>query len=82
MTRLTLLSRRNCHLCDEARAVVRAVAAREGCEVTELDVDGDPELRAEYGDQVPVLLIDDEMHSFFRVDPAQLAAALRARTPG
>lgn len=76
MKAVTLLGRAGCHLCDDARAVVLEVAGRTGSTVTELDVDDDPELRAEYGDMVPVVLIDGVQHGYFTVDPDRLQRAL------
>ena len=32
-------------------------------------IDGNPELEKQYGEQVPVILINGAMHDFFRVDP-------------
>jgi hypothetical protein len=40
-------------------------------------VDTDPELRAEYGDRVPVIMVDGREHGFFRVEEGRLRAALR-----
>jgi hypothetical protein len=37
-----------------------------------VDVDTDPELRAEYGDRVPVVLLDGREHSYFTVDVPRL----------
>ena len=76
MKAVTLLGRAGCHLCDDARAVVLEVAGRTGATVTELDVDDDPELRAEYGDMVPVVLVDGVQHGYFTIDPARLQQAL------
>lgn len=41
-----------------------------------MDDDSDPELRAEYGDQVPVILIDGAEHGYWKVEEARLRAAL------
>lgn len=76
MRAVTLLGRSGCHLCEEARAVVLQVAARTGASVTEIDVDDDPELRAEYGDMVPVVLVDGVQHGYYTVDPGRLERAL------
>jgi hypothetical protein len=43
---------------------------------TEHDVDADAELRAEYGDRVPVILVDDVEHGFWRVEEDRLRRAL------
>jgi len=66
--RLQLLTREGCHLCAEATAVLAGVAAEAGLEPVEVDVDADPELQAEYGDRVPVVLLDGREHSYFSVD--------------
>ncbi len=76
MTVLTLISRSGCHLCDTARAELEAIDWRQGVVLDERDVDADAELQAEYGDSVPVLLIDGVVHSYFGVDADRLVAAL------
>jgi hypothetical protein len=74
--RLVLLSRTGCHLCDDARAVLAAVADDLGVGWDERDVDADASLADEYGDRVPVLLLDGAEHSYWRVDEGRLRAAL------
>lgn len=76
MKQVTLLSRPGCHLCDDARAVVSTAADAAGALLVEIDVDGDAELRAEYGDMVPVVLIDGVPHGYFRIDRDRLRRAL------
>ncbi|MGK5111021.1 MULTISPECIES: glutaredoxin family protein [unclassified Geodermatophilus] len=70
--RLQLLTRRECHLCENAAAALELIAAEAGLAVTAVDVDADPELQAEYGDRVPVLLLDGREHSYFTVDVPRL----------
>jgi Glutaredoxin-like domain (DUF836) len=43
---------------------------------TAIDVDSDPDLRAEYGDRVPVIEVDGREHGFWRVEEERLRAAL------
>lgn len=74
--RITLYTRDGCHLCEDARAVIRAVAGETGEQWREVDVDADPEDRAEYGDLVPVVLVDGAMHGYYIVDAGQLRQAL------
>ncbi|HVQ92006.1 MAG TPA: glutaredoxin family protein [Mycobacteriales bacterium] len=73
---ITLLTRAGCHLCDDARAVLHRVAAEVGTPVREQDVDADAQLRARYGDWVPVIQIDGRDHGFYRVEEERLRAAL------
>jgi Glutaredoxin and related proteins len=79
--RITVVSRVNCHLCEVAKQVVDRVAAEVGVAWTEVDVDADPALLAEYSDLVPVILIDGRVHDYWRVDEARLRQALAAE-PG
>ena len=57
---VTFYTRLNCALCDEANASVRAAIARHGLSVTMtmIDIDTDPELRARFTDDVPVIYVD------------------------
>jgi glutaredoxin len=79
--RITVVSRVNCHLCEVAKEVVARVAAEAGVAWTEVDVDADPALLAEYSDLVPVVLVDGQVHDYWRVDEARLRRALAAE-PG
>ncbi|MFD4033918.1 glutaredoxin family protein [Streptomyces sp. NPDC058637] len=73
---VTLVGKPGCHLCDDARLVVRAVCEETGASWVEKDITRDEELYKEYWEQIPVVLIDDEQHTFWRVDPARLRTAL------
>ncbi|MBN9239018.1 MAG: thioredoxin family protein [Micrococcales bacterium 70-64] len=76
-TRLTLIGKPDCHLCDDARAVVGAVIeGREDVTLEELSIHDDAELNAKYWDEIPVLMIDGRVHAIWRVDAERLASAL------
>ena len=77
--RITLVGRVGCHLCDDAREVVRRVADDTGTGWVEVSVDDDPDLLARYADQVPVVLVDGAQHDFWRVDEQRLRQALVVR---
>ena len=71
-----LLSRADCHLCDDARRLVERVTAEAGVGWTETDVDADPALRAEFGDLVPVVRVDGKELGYWRIDEGRLRRAL------
>jgi glutaredoxin len=73
---VTLLSKPGCHLCDDARAVVAAVCSETGTPWQERDITQDAELQEEYWEQIPVVLVDGEQHTFWRVDAERLRKAL------
>ncbi|GAB3911279.1 glutaredoxin family protein [Kibdelosporangium lantanae] len=76
MTVVTVVSRHECHACEQAEADVQRICADLGVPWEIQDVDADPELRAEYGDRVPVILIDGREHGYWKVEEARLRAAL------
>ncbi len=73
---VTLIGKPDCHLCDDARAVVQRVAADLGVQVEERSILDDPDLYERYWEQIPVTLVDGEQHDYWRVDEARLRAAL------
>ena len=74
--RITLLGKPGCHLCDDAREVVSRVAEELAVPWEEHSILDDPELMTEYGEQIPVVLIDGRQHTFWKVDEHRLRAAL------
>jgi glutaredoxin len=74
--RVTVYTRAGCSLCVKAEAEVERICADVGVGWTAIDVDSDPDLRAEYGDQVPVIEVDGREHGFWRVEEERLRAAL------
>jgi hypothetical protein len=75
---ITLLTRPGCHLCDDARAVIERVAAELGVSWTERDITRSEGDLRDYGDMIPVTLIDGVQHDFWRVSEQRLRAALSA----
>ncbi|MFI6046034.1 glutaredoxin family protein [Nocardia sp. NPDC051321] len=77
---VTLLTRSGCGMCATALDQLRAICADFGIEPATLDVDEaaatDPGLRAEFGDRLPVVLLNGREHSYFDVDEARLRADL------
>ena len=83
--RLTLIGKPGCHLCDDAREVVQAVMAEveatdaaPGIALDERSILDDAALAARYAEEIPVLLIDGEVHNYWRIDPVRLKTALLA----
>jgi hypothetical protein len=44
--------------------------------ITKILIDGNAELEEKYGEQVPVILINNQQHDFFRVDPERFRSAI------
>ncbi|MCW2610709.1 MAG: hypothetical protein QOC93_2239 [Actinomycetota bacterium] len=77
--RVTLLTRAGCHLCVAAREAMERVAAATGVAWREVDVDTDDELAMEYGDRLPVVLLDGAEHGYWKVEERRLIRDLERR---
>ena len=76
MTQVTVMSRQGCHACEQAERDVERICGELGVAWGTADVDSDPEWRAEYGDRVPVILVDDVEHGYWKVEEDRLRKAL------
>jgi glutaredoxin len=75
--RITLLGRPGCHLCDDAREIIRRVADDLGVAWEERDITQSEADMREYWEQIPVTFVDGVRHDFWRVSEARLRAALK-----
>jgi glutaredoxin len=78
MSRVVLYGKAGCCLCDDARAAVAAVRERHPFDLEEIDVSTDPALHREYGERIPVLVVDGVELSELHVDAAELARRLQS----
>jgi glutaredoxin len=81
LPQVQLLTRDGCTVCARVRARLAELAAELGFELSTTDVDavalaGDPGLRAEFGDRLPVILLDGREHSYWDIDEPRLRADL------
>jgi glutaredoxin len=82
--RVTLIGKPGCHLCDDARETITQVIAELptefSVELSERSILDDEQLHSKYRDEIPVVLINDRVHTIWRVDPTRLSAALQEET--
>lgn len=71
-----LVTRVDCHLCAEAEAALTRLATELGFRWQILDVDEDPDRQDEFGDRVPVILIDGREHGYWHVEEDRFRAAV------
>ncbi|MBO0885329.1 MAG: glutaredoxin family protein [Mycobacterium sp.] len=73
---VTLLTRTGCDACDRALAQLERICGEFALSVRTVDVDAvagpQPHLRAEFGDRLPVVLLNGREHSYFDVDERRL----------
>ena len=72
---LVLVTRKGCHLCDQALDLLRGL----GHEPELADVDSDDRLHGLYDWRVPVVLLEDRIVAEGKITRAQLEAAVGRR---
>ncbi|WP_238701136.1 glutaredoxin family protein [Mariprofundus erugo] len=73
---IRFMTRRDCCLCDDAKAVVVAAVEQGLCTWEAVNVDTDKALLVRYGMDVPVLVCEDKVLFKHRVTETELQDAL------
>ena len=79
---VVLLTRDGCAICEQVRHRLSELATELGFELAVTNVDaeataGRTQLRAEFGDRLPVVLLDGREHSYWEIDEPRLRADLQ-----
>lgn len=77
---LIVYSRPECHLCDDAKAVLASYLDYLP-DIEDVDIDRDPELKAQYGTTIPVVEFDGQIRFRGRVDEVLLRRLLEGTPP-
>ncbi|GAB1724127.1 MAG: hypothetical protein NTNFB01_30230 [Nitrospira sp.] len=75
--RLTIISRRECHLCHVVARVAAQVQEDLAFHLTIVDIDTDEQLRQQYGERIPVVLLDDRELLSGKVTAGDLRKAIK-----
>ena len=82
MFEIIIYSRPGCHLCDDMKAVVTRVARTIPLSLREIDISTDAALLAEYGLEIPVLLVEGKKAAKYRIGEEELRRVLAGRAGG
>ena len=74
--RLELYTRPGCHLGNDLRAICERLAEEIAFDLTEVNIETDPELRVRYEREVPVLFVDGRLIVRFRTSERELRRIL------
>jgi len=74
---VTVISRTGCHLCEIAIDKINSVKDELKFELEIKLINDLPELEQEYGEQVPVIMIDNKIHDYWRVDIERFTKAIK-----
>jgi glutaredoxin len=76
---VTVYSKPDCHLCEDAMGTLRALQQELAFELRELDISGDDRLLRAYFERIPVIELDGEELSEYFVHEALLRERLESR---
>ena len=76
--RVEVIGKPGCHLCVDAELVVERVCSELGVQWRKRSILEEPELADAYAEQIPVILVDGEVLSYWHVYEAPLRKALLA----
>ena len=77
MKTVTVYSRTGCHLCEVAINQIESVKSKITFDLEIKLIDDNPELEKAFGEQVPVILIDQQPHDYWRVDVDRFTKAIK-----
>jgi glutaredoxin len=74
--KLTLFTKENCGLCEEAKDAIRLVQSEYEIEVNEIDIYSDDALLEEYQLMIPVIQINGETVSYGKIHKIDILNAI------
>ena len=78
MRKVTVFSRAGCHLCEIAIDKINSIKDQLNFDLEIKLIDADAELEKEFGEQVPVIMIDNKIHDYWRVDLDRFSKAIKS----
>ena len=76
MIELILYTRNDCELCREMEEIIAAELPKFDAQITRIEIDGDPDLEARFGIEVPVLFVNERKAFKYRCTPTELRERL------
>ncbi len=76
---ITVYSKPDCHLCEDAMAVLRGLQDELGFALRELDITADEALHRAYFERIPVVALDGEELCDYHVCEARVRERLESR---
>ena len=80
MATVTIYSKKECHLCDVAKEELEALRCDFGFSLKEVDIEQDKLAFEKYKFLIPVIEVDGEIISTYRVNGKKLKALLKKKS--
>jgi glutaredoxin len=77
MTKVVIYSKPGCHLCDEAKAAIKAAGCEGQFTLEEVNIETDPDLLRRYRFEIPVVTFDGKERFRHRLSSEEFKDALQ-----
>jgi len=74
-----IYSKKECHLCDEAKHVLARFASKYPLEIKEIDIEQDPAAFEQFHEEIPVIFLEDTKLFKYKIDERKFRAAIEKR---
>lgn len=76
--KITIYSKKDCHLCEEAKQVLKRFVDEYSLEIEEIDINEDKDLFEKYQFEIPVIFLNDRKLFKYRIDEEKLRKAIQS----
>lgn len=76
--KITIYSKKDCHLCEEAKALLVRFANQYPIEIEELNIEEDEGLFEKYRDEIPVIFLNGRKLFKYRIDEKKLRKVIQS----
>ncbi|MCS5582589.1 MAG: glutaredoxin family protein [Pseudomonadales bacterium] len=73
---LTIYTGHNCHLCEQAKAILYPLMTEKGWSLVEVNIQGDESLKEKYGIRIPVVALSSGDEKGWPFTAAQIGRLL------
>jgi len=80
MVKLTIYSKKDCHLCDIAKEILLNLQPELQFSITEVDIEKDSEKSEKYKYLIPVVEMDGEVIFTYRINEDELKNLIRQKS--
>ena len=77
--KITLMSGTNCHLCDQAKQMLKPLLEEKNIQLSVLNVKQDQALFEQYGLRIPVVILEDGSEKGWPFTAAQIRRLLQVK---
>jgi len=77
--RVRIYSKKECHLCNEAKHILGRFASKYPLEIEEIDIEKDPAVFEQFHEEIPVIFLEETKLFKYKIDEKKFCKAIEMR---